>query len=60
VRRIVKPSYLRLAARLLADAPVHVTLEDTLRLLEADAGRMGTSSARAILEAAVRLVPATA
>ncbi len=37
------------------------TLEDTLRLLEAGASRIGTSSTRAILEAAVeRLQPATA
>jgi len=37
------------------------TLEDTLRLLEAGANRIGTSSTRAILEAAVgRLQPATA
>jgi len=37
------------------------TLEDTLRLLDAGANRIGTSSTRAILEAAVeRLQPATA
>ncbi len=37
------------------------TLDDTLRLLEAGANRVGTSSTRAILEAAVeRLQPATA
>lgn len=37
------------------------TLEDALRLLEAGANRIGTSSTRAILEAAVeRLQPATA
>ncbi len=36
------------------------TLEDALRLLDAGAGRLGTSSTRAILEAAARLQPATA